>query len=494
MNPNEIKYNSPDTAYANGELWYKKKIVTETNDVTYQIRPIFIIDKGNKIEVSSAFLYKFFQLSEKCVILENSSLDSELRYIWKNGVYQDAKDSDIMRILTGYIESYNLRLLNPAVLKQALELNDCTCEHYEHDIMNTNEDIINFQNGLLNIKTMELTQHTPELMSTIQIPANWTGENTATPNFDKFLNTLTNNNIEVQKLILQYMGAIISNVQGWRYKKALFLLGKGNTGKSTLINLISRLLGSKNVAERDLRSLNERFGKTAAYNRRLIYSNDLSFMKIEENAIFKNLTGGDTISIEYKNKEAFDFKFKGFLLYGMNALPHFGGDKGEHVYRRIIIVKCDNVIPSSELDPFLEQKLYEERDGIIYKCIMSFKKTIENNYQFDIPKECDDSLNEYKKENSYPVEFWTTYVEKVQESKELLESNKLYSNYRVWCGQEGITRIASAPEFRKEISGYCGKAWSELTRRTKNGVILKDYVMNEHWKSEHSIGEVRCIT
>lgn len=385
-----------------------------------------------------------------------------------------------------YIEDFNIRLLNPATLKQALELCDFTCKHYLHDVMNTNEDYINFRNGILNIHTLQLSKHTPVLMSSIQIPCSWNGRETPTPNFDRFLDTLTNGDTATQKLILEYIGAVVSNIQGWRFKKAMFLLGKGNTGKSTLINLIAQLLGSQNVAERDLRSLNERFGKTAAYNKRLIYSNDLSFMKIEENAVFKNLTGGDSISIEFKNQEPFDFRFKGFMLYGMNDLPHFGGDKGDHVYDRIIIVKCENVIPRNQLDPNLEKKLFAERDGIIYKSVMALREAVGRNYQFSITQDCLENLTEYKRENSYPVEFWTTYTRPLtSDEKPSLESQKLCDFFKFWCGEQGLTRVPSAPKFRREISSFCKRSWSDMTKRVKTGVILTDYQMNSDWRDEH---------
>lgn len=487
IKPENLKYTTPDSAYNAGELWYKKKLTnSETGEEFYQVRPIFVVDRGDRIQISAPFLYKFFQKSETCIILRNGALDSEIRYIYKDGVYQTSNDSDIMQILMRYIEDFNIRLLNPAVLKQALELLDCTCKHCPHDIMNTSEDYINFQNGILNVRTLELTEHTPELMSSIQIPCKWNGKKSPTPNFDNFLNTLTSGDTQTQKLILEYIGAVISNIQGWRFKKAMFLLGKGDTGKSTLINLIAMLLGSQNVAERDLKSLNERFGKTAAYNKRLIYSNDLAFMKIEENAVFKNLTGGDSISIEFKNKEPFDFKFKGFLLYGMNDLPHFGGDKGDHVYNRIIIVKCDNVIPKNQLDPNLEKKLYDERDGIIYKAVMALREAVGRNYQFSITQNCLENLNEYKRENSYPVEFWTTYTRPLNpDEKPSLESQKLYEFFKHWCSQQGLTRVPSAPEFRKEVSAFCKQNWCDMTKRYKQGMMLIDYEMNNDWKDEH---------
>lgn len=495
INVDAIKFTTPDSAYKAGERWYKTKLTnSESGEEFWQVRPIFILEKDGKLTVMASFLYKFFQMSETCVMLRNGALDSEIRYIYKNGVYETVNDNDIMRIFTGYIEDFNLRLLNTPVLKQALELSDCTCKQYHHDVMNTDEDIINFQNGLLNIRTLEFFKHTPDMMSSIQIPCNWNGRASPTPNFDNFLNTLTGNDAQTQKLILEYMGAILSNVQGWRFKKAMFLQGKGDTGKSTLINLITMLLGKNNVSESDLQKLNKRFGETAIYNKRLVYSNDLPFMKIEENAIFKNLTGGDSISIEFKHEQPFDYRFKGFILYGMNDLPHFGGDKGEHVYNRIIIIKCDNVISDEKKDPFLERKLFAEREGIIYKCIMALREAIDRKYKFSVNQKCVDNLTAYKRENSYPVEFWTTYLRPLKPSESPCEeSQKVYNNFRRWCEEQGITRIPSFPEFRKEISSFCGKPWSVDENPTagmvkrfggNKGKLLIEFRMNEDWKNE----------
>jgi P4 family phage/plasmid primase-like protien len=483
-----VKFTNPETAAKAGEKWYKTKIVNpDTGEESEQLRPIFIIDRhdGN-LEVSAAYLYKFFQLTEKCIMLRNGALDTEIRYIFRDGVYKTANDSDIMRILMNSVEKYRIKLLNPAVIKQALELFDYQCEHFLHDAMNADEDVINFQNGLLDIKSLELSKHTDELMTTIQIPCKWRGEAAETPFFNDFLKNLTSGDQKTQKLILEYIGAIVSNVQGWRYKKAMFLYGAGNTGKSTLINLITRILGSENVAERDLKSLNERFGKTAAYNKRLIYSNDLSYMKVEENAIFKNLTGGDAIAVEFKNKEPFDFKFKGFLLYGMNELPRFGGDKGEHVYNRIIIVKCENVVPKDVLDPHFPAKLFSEREGIIYKCVTAFRETVFNNYRFSVTQSAIDELTAYKRENSYPVEFWQTYMEPLKPGDAPHDtSERVYSNFRYWCTRQGFNHIPSFPEFRKDVSNFLNIPWNELVKRVIKGKILINYRINAEWKNTY---------
>lgn len=67
------------------------------------------------------------------------------------------------------------------------------------DELNADENIINFQNGLLRISATEtiLEPHSPAVLSTIQIPCEWQDTPVQTPVFDVYLNTLTNGDKEL---------------------------------------------------------------------------------------------------------------------------------------------------------------------------------------------------------------------------------------------------------------------------------------------------------
>ncbi len=67
--------------------------------------------------------------------------------------------------------------------------------------------------------------HTPSVLTTIQIPCGWKDVPLRTPVFDAYMETLSDGDKKVQQLLLEFMGACISNVKGWRMKKALFLVG-----------------------------------------------------------------------------------------------------------------------------------------------------------------------------------------------------------------------------------------------------------------------------
>lgn len=98
----------------------------------------------------------------------------------------------------------------------------------EETDLNSNEDIINFRNGVLQLSTNKLLTHSPEYYSTIQIPCNYV-ENASlsqAPVMSKFLNDITMENEEDKSTLLEFTGLAISNVAGPRFKKLLILKGK----------------------------------------------------------------------------------------------------------------------------------------------------------------------------------------------------------------------------------------------------------------------------
>ena len=57
----DVNYTTPDSAYNAGELWYKKKFVNaETNEEFYQVRPIFVVDNGEKNQHFSTVSVQIF--------------------------------------------------------------------------------------------------------------------------------------------------------------------------------------------------------------------------------------------------------------------------------------------------------------------------------------------------------------------------------------------------------------------------------------------------
>ena len=360
---------------------------------------------SKKYKILPMELADFIKNNLRYVFVKSAASEQPLIYVYTNGYYKFISDDEMKGFIKSFIP-YQLRYskdINEVLYELKTEMN-----FVEYEDLNNNEDIINFQDGLYNIKTNKLLPHNPDILSTIQIPANYKDiENAPTdaPVFFDYMMTLCDGDVETLELLMQCLGVAISNIYAYRTKKALFLVGQGNTGKSQLKRLAEYLVGYNNISNIDLKKVNDKHGTASLYQKRLAGCNDMSYQRIEDMSIFKQLTGGDAIEIDFKFKNSFNFLFKGFLWFNCNKLPRFGGDTGKWVYERIMPVFCNNVIPKEKQDPMLFDKMLKEKNTILSLAIQELQKVIKNNYHFIEPAKLAEQRLIYEKENNTLLNF-----------------------------------------------------------------------------------------
>lgn len=255
---------------------------------------------------------------------------------------------------------------------------------FDEDDLNNDENIINFYNGILDLRTGKLCPHDPSFLTTRQIPCEYNPNLTLNdaPVFHKYLAKLVDLFGEEMDFLLEYMGAILSNVKGWRFKKLLILVGPGQCGKTQLRELVMNLVGKENCISIDMAKINERFGPALLFRKRMAGSGDMAFVELSEVNIIKNLTGGDSMFAEFKGKDGFSFRYDGLLWFNANQLPYFRGDRGSHVYDRFVIVRCPNVIPVNERDPQILDKMLAEKEAIVSVAVSHLREALQRGYKF----------------------------------------------------------------------------------------------------------------
>ncbi|MCL1803191.1 MAG: phage/plasmid primase, P4 family [Eubacteriaceae bacterium] len=285
-------------------------------------------------------------------------------------------------------------------------------EYIEPEDINSHERYVIFSNGVLDLETMSLHCCLPETcFYTIRLLCDFnqnltqeSAKSNATA-FMAFLDRITDNDTSTIDFLLQYMGVALSNIHGYRMKKWLLLYGEGNTGKSQLMLLLQKLLGSRNYASVDIDRLEERFGTSIIYQKRLVGDADLGNSTAKSNKMMKSLTGGDSILFEYKGENGFTDRYKGVLMFCANKMPAFAGDKGKHVYERIIPIKCYNPIAENDQDKNLLEKMLTEKESIVFLAMHAAHKVIENGYQYDLPVQAIMHRKEYELSNSIIRQF-----------------------------------------------------------------------------------------
>lgn len=424
------------------------------------------------------------------ILVRDNGKQGLLKYVYENGCYRLYSNDMLMGVIKKYIADYDEEMVKMSKVNEALQHITTDLNYVGQDELDANENLINFKNGLLSVSEDALTliPHTPNVYSTIQIPCSWTGKPKPTPVFDAYMHTLTNGDKAIERLLLEFIGVCISNIKGWRLKKSLFLVGDGDTGKSQLKSLVERLLGKGNFIGIDLKEIEARFGTGAIYGTRLAGSSDMSFLTVDELKTFKKITGGDSLYAEFKGQQAFEFTYNGLLWFCMNRLPKFGGDNGQWVYNRIMVVRCTNVIPKDKQDKRLLDKIYAERDGIVYKAVRALQTVIWNGYRFSEPESVTAARSQYMSENSTVISFFEECMCPWQDGKinRHCTTGRIYRVYQAWCRENNNGFAKTAKEFREDLAEHLGSTYTDMTTRQKGNTYYKDYSLTLEAKEQYA--------
>ena len=244
------------------------------------------------------------------------------------------------------------------------------------------KDIISFKNGVLDIKTGKLYNHSPDFITTYGIMANYMEINeTHTPIFDAFLNQITGGDLILQERILQIMGYCITPDIG--AKKIFLFQGIGDSGKSLLCKLLQKLFSSSAYFPMKAANLKSRFALADLFGRTLAVCNDMPSepLDIKATSILKELSGNDTVSsdVKYESSIVFENTAK-IILVSNHSVVTKTSDKA--FYNRIVTVPFKYTVPKSEQNPNLIHQLTAEFDGIATKIINAYFRLVRANYVF----------------------------------------------------------------------------------------------------------------
>ena len=452
--------------------------------------PYFILfdDEGNPF-IKASLLAKWTREHLHYLLVRDNGKQGVLIYVYQDGVYKLYAPDMLKGIIKGYIADYDEEMVRMNPVNEAFNQIITDTNYIGQGELNADEGIINFRNGLLSLKSgrPKLLPHSPEVYSTIQIPCEWKDAPTPTPVFDKYLRTLVNADPAVAQLLMEFIGVCISNVKGWRMKKSLFLVGAGDTGKSQLKSLVERMLGSDNFIGIDLKEIEARFGTGAIYGTRLAGSSDMSFMSVDELKTFKKVTGGDSLFAEFKGQQGFQYTYGGLLWFCMNRLPKFGGDDGQWVYNRIMVVNCPNVIPRHKQDKQLLDKMFAERNGIVYKAVMALQTVIANGYRFSEPECVETARQDYRNTNSSVISFAEECLCPWPQGKinNHCTTGRIFKVYAAWCKDNNNGYAKTAKEFREDLAEFYGTTVADMTTRRNGNTYYKNLSLTLEAKQQY---------
>ena len=310
---------------------------------------------------------------------------------------------------------------------------------------NAPENLICLDNGILDINTMQINNHTDNIIFLNKIPVNYD----STIEFKagkQFLNEVLNDDENI-KIIQEFIGYLLYKKHP--FHKALMMVGGGANGKSTLINLIKTFLGFKNCTSIPLQRLDtDKFATSQMYGKLANLFADLPPRGLKETSIFKMLTGEDFIPAQRKFKDEFQFVNYAKQIFSANQVPK-SMDDSDAFFRRWLPITFGKQFLEGKADVDMLKKITtpEELSGLLNWAIAGLKRLLKNK-KFSSSKSIENVREEYIRMSDSVGAF---IMDKIDASPdEYVIKKDLYIEYTVYCRDRNYP-IVSEIIFHKEI-------------------------------------------
>ena len=370
-------------------------------------------------------------------------------YIYRNGVFKSDEQGIYIQHLIKQLILPKLRSDSRIMRVYKLILKDYRLQIEITQVNNYPKYWINFLNGMLDIKTGILHEHSPIYRSVNQIPHNYKpGLDIEKSVFNKFLLSRIPDE-DNRRMLYEYMGYCL--LPDIIFQKFLILVGIGNAGKSVILNQQARILGADNLSAIPLQSLSERFTTASLLNRQCNICGDLSSVAIKDTAVIKQLSGEDLCKAEYKGGAVFFFKNRAKFLFSCNELPSILDDRSNGFYRRLLIIRFEH---EGNFIPDLYERLTDENEVeiVISHIVEGVKLALKRGKLFESGANLGE-VSRLQEDSDSVASFFNNVV--VQDESSRVRRPDLYAAYIDYCKQEERISLGKTAFFKAvRTKGY----------------------------------------
>lgn len=436
----KLKSNPDEESIKHG---YKK----DATKATYALAK-FLIDK-----------YKIITVGEK---------DREI-YAYKDGKYSRAEESIILPEIQRILGDETKKVAKTETLHKITDQTYADRSVFE----SSDKRYIPVKNGVYDLVKKTLLPHSSDFKFLHQFPVVYD----ETAKCSNILNFITQVLQPSDVPILQeYIGFMF--YRKYTFKKAVILVGERDTGKTTLLSIITSLIGKENTSGLSLQKISsDRFATASLFAKHVNVLDDLSSDDIKNVGQFKMAVGGGFISAEYKYGNAFMFQSYSKLIFACNRIPEIRETDDLAFYSRWLVIPFLNKV-QKKIQNMEELLCTESEMSGLFNWAMEGLTRLLNNGEFSDTKTADDIKIIMMMNASSIARFVANRVEKCKDGE--ITKDALYDSYSAFCEENNLP-TATKDLVGKTFSRYAGFAsdgqsgnYGRGMVRVWRGIKLKD--------------------
>jgi len=358
-------------------------------------------------------------------IMENSEM-----YVFDSvkGIYKPNAEKLIRALIRKEYPNANVHTRNEVVA----DIQDRTFVQRTDFDNHKDKTLLPLKSYLLSVKDFRQNKYSPDNYFTIKFPYDYK-KKLGCPKFIKFLKQILPN--QPKDIIRVIEGFASGLVPEMKFEKAYMFVGtKAQNGKSTLFNIIGKVVGKDNIANVAIHDLKYgRFSRAELVDKSYNIYADVDSKSMRELGIIKMIISGDPMMVEKKGQHPFSYSPRCRLFFSSNQPPIIDEDSNA-VYRRFMLI--DFQVEFRKHDPFFEEKFEEEYDGIMSLLVRNAAWLFKNRkLRYEQTPE-DLRVKWDLKSNPISI-FMEECLEREAGGK--LEHSKMYHAYLIFCEKKHFT-------------------------------------------------------
>lgn len=431
-------------------------------------------DANKYLQLADAFLESH---PEIIYWTERNSSKKGVFYKYSGGVYKEVSTLEVEQMLIDF-KPPDSHILIPSLLSQGKQMetmnNIMRRRFFYRDSFNP-EGIVNFRNGFYSIDDDLLNVHTMNIISTNQLPYTY-NKNADCPCFMKALCDATSGDFAKISVIQEFAGYCLT--RDTKLEKMLFLIGAAGSGKSTVLDGITAMLGEENVSCATMEKIGQPRYAGLFVDKIANIATEIpkDVQGFEES--LKAVVSGEKITVDTKFIPSYDARpFCKFIFAG-NDLPTIS-DTSDAIFRRMLLVYFNNAIPQDAMDTNLKAAIRKEGAGIFNWAVDGLKRLKKHN-GFTITADMKVDIDVIKLQNNSVYYFMTENYEVGVDKDNYVVFDELYEHFKDFCFKVGAKGIYKKVVFGKELRKIYpkdlsdGVKWiSNSTRKVFYGVRTK---------------------